>query len=343
MYDQTARASSYRKGHRFSTPQVGRRTQKNPVQRIRLLQLLICLILFLATFIGKGIFPGKMLQVRDEILSVISSDTDFYEAFSNLGSSLSTDETILDKLGDFCVEVFGSNEPAASPVAADKSPELVNLLKTESQFLSANSDPQALSDHFFAQSNSPFQLKLKTDKIEQPEVEVVAEPQPIAVPALGVVVQNSTYSGQALPNNYTMDHLSLGEMETITPVLGHVNSVYGYRDHPINGEYQFHSGIDIGGQSGDPIKAFAAGTVEYVGKDASYGLYLQIDHGNNVKSFYAHCKTITVSKGQQVAIGEKIAEVGSSGSATGPHLHLELKYGQTHLNPVYYIDYLSRQ
>ena len=50
----------------------------------------------------------------------------------------------------------------------------------------------------------------------------------------------SNYSGQELPNNYTMDHLSLGELDTVTPVLGHLNSVYGYRDSPINGEYQFH-------------------------------------------------------------------------------------------------------
>ncbi|MEA4932045.1 MAG: M23 family metallopeptidase, partial [Lawsonibacter sp.] len=143
--------------------------------------------------------------------------------------------------------------------------------------------------------------------------------------------------------NYTMNQLSLGDLETTTPVLGHINSIYGYRKHPLTGEYQFHGGVDIGGQTGDPIKAFAAGTVEYVGKDDSYGLYLQLDHGNGVKSFYAHCSAVCVTKGQSVALGEKIAEIGSSGAATGPHLHLELKFDQTHLNPVYYIQYLSDQ
>ena len=124
--------------------------------------------------------------------------------------------------------------------------------------------------------------------------------------------------------------------------MGHLNSEYGYRDHPINGRHQFHGGVDIGGQNGDPIGAFAAGTVEYIGQDDSYGLYLQVDHGNGVKSFYAHCSKIVVSKGQQVALGEKVAEVGSTGDSTGPHLHLEIKYNRMHLNPVYYVTFLKQ-
>ena len=161
--------------------------------------------------------------------------------------------------------------------------------------------------------------------------------------AAGTVLVKADYSGPPLPERYTMDQLSLGTLETVTPVLGRLNSTYGYRDHPINGEYQFHGGVDIGGQTGDPIHAFAAGTVEYVGENDSYGLYLQLDHGGGIKSFYAHCRSVCVKKGQTVALGEKIGEVGSSGSATGPHLHLELKYNGLHLDPAYYIDCLSDQ
>lgn len=91
------------------------------------------------------------------------------------------------------------------------------------------------------------------------------------VPAAGTLLLKSDYSGKELPNNYTMDKLSLGDLETVTPVLGHLNSVYGYRDHPINGVYQFHGGVDIGGQTGDPTAAFATGTVEYVGKTTPMG------------------------------------------------------------------------
>ena len=59
-----------------------------------------------------------------------------------------------------------------------------------------------------------------------------------------------------------------------------------------------------------------------------------------MKSFYAHCSEVLVTKGQTVAMGETVARVGSSGSATGPHLHLELKYGKMHLDPAYYVEFL---
>ena len=76
-----------------------------------------------------------------------------------------------------------------------------------------------------------------------------------------------------------------------------------------------------------------------MGQDDSYGLYLQLDHGNGIKSFYAHCQSVCVTKGQAVAAGEVIAAVGSSGAATGPHLHLELKWNRLHLNPAYYVQF----
>ena len=121
-------------------------------------------------------------------------------------------------------------------------------------------------------------------------------------------------------------------------MVGRINSEYGYRDHPIDGAHQFHGGLDIGAQSGDPIRAFSAGKVDYVGENRSYGLYLQLDHGNGIKSFYAHCSAVTVKKGQEVALGQTVARVGSTGSATGPHLHFELKCQGIHVDPTYYLN-----
>ena len=60
-----------------------------------------------------------------------------------------------------------------------------------------------------------------------------------------------------------------------------------------------------------------------------------------MKSFYAHCSQVLVRKGQAVSLGEKVALVGSTGNVTGPHLHLELKYGKLHLNPAYYVEFLT--
>ena len=165
--------------------------------------------------------------------------------------------------------------------------------------------------------------------------------QPQVLPA-GAVVQVSDYDGPTLPDNYTMDQLSLGELETMAPISGRLTSGYGYRTDPVKGTAgDFHGGVDIAGSEGSPIAAFADGVVEYTGEDNSYGRYFQIDHGNGVKSFYAHCSQVLVQKGQTVALGETVGLVGSTGNVTGPHLHLELKYGKLHLNPAYYVEFLD--
>lgn len=343
MYDQTAQVSKYRKAGGVR-PRYGKRAQGG-AEQIRLVQLLVCLVLFLTVFIGKGIFPTKLLQVRDNILAVLSSDTDFRAAFSSLGESLGAEEgSLLGKLGGFCVEVFGGEEiPQEEEPSVASVPQLTGLMTAESQFFSTSPDSQALSAHYFV-SNAPME-GLQTARAQEMEVEMPPEvpEEPEAAAAVGTVLLKSDYDGQEPPEKYTMDQLSLGALETVAPVLGRLNSGYGYRDHPIDGQYQFHGGVDIGGQTGDPIRAFAAGTVEYIGEDNSYGLYLQIDHGNGVKSFYAHCSAIYVSKGQTVALGEEIAAVGSTGSATGPHLHLELKCNGIHVDPAYYLEFLTDQ
>lgn len=343
-----------RKYHKFREETTGRVTQKKPksakhsVQRQdrnRLLQLVVCLALFLMVFIGKGVFPSGIMQMRDRVLSVLTADTNFRALLSEVGDSLAAGTSVYDTLGDLCIEVFGMEENPAPPSQNQPIPQLTSLLASENRFLSGNPTQALRSNHYQDPGGLSVQLPL-TQPIsangQQDVANVDAEPEE-SVAAVGALLMKSNYSGQALPDHYTMDHLSLGELETTTPVLGHINSDYGYRDHPINGEYQFHGGLDIGGQSGDPILAFAAGTVEYVGEDDSYGLYLQLDHGNGIKSFYAHCRSIGVKKGQTVKLGEQIGEVGSSGSATGPHLHLELKCNGIHLDPIYYVDSLSDQ
>lgn len=341
MYSQTAQVSGYGRGNGVQK-RLKKRSRKGPEQT-RLSQLLVCLVLFLTVFIGKGVFPSKLLQVRDDILTMISSDTDFRAAFSKLGESFSAGEnTFFGRLGDFCVEVFGPAEIQQELQEGEFDTHMTSLLTEESQFFSTSPTPQELSQHYFI-ANAP--ILVSNVQSAQASAAPASEPEeePEAVAAVGTVLLKSNYNGQALPENYTMDQLSLGELQTTVPVLGHLNSPYGYRDHPINGQYQFHGGVDIGGQMGDPIHAFAAGTVEYVGEDDSYGLYLQVDHGNGIKSFYAHCLAVCVSTGQAVAMGEKIAEVGASGAATGPHLHLELKCNGVHLDPAYYVEFLTDQ
>ena len=349
MYNQGTQAINHRRSVRTysSSPMRSQRQGTSSQERVRLLQLAVCLVLFLAVSVWKGIFPQRLEQVRDDLLSLITADLDFQEALAELGESLAAGDTVLADLGAFCIEVFGAggqDEPVEQ-VAFTPPPLTSDTRSEELRFLSQGADIAAGTIHYASTSQYGWEVTRPDTEtvpvLEEPTDEIAAPEEAPSVPAVGTVIMVSDYSGEALPSNYTMDQLSLGELETVTPVIGHLNSEYGYRDHPINGRYQFHGGIDIGGQNGDPITAFAAGTVEYIGQDDSYGLYFQIDHGNGIKSFYAHCSKILVSKGQTVELGEKVAEIGSSGSATGPHLHLELKYNKLHLNPIYYVDYLE--
>ena len=106
----------------------GGRRQKRRQEQTRLLQLLVCLAIFLLVFIGKGVFPNRLVQVRDNLLSLITADVDFQAAFSGLGDSMSQGGTILDELGQFCVEVFGGSREDPEQPGASGVPELASMV-----------------------------------------------------------------------------------------------------------------------------------------------------------------------------------------------------------------------
>lgn len=320
----------------------GTKSGLSPKERVRLGQLCVCLALFLIVFVGKGAFPQQLAQLQGKLVSVLTADTDFRAAFSKLGESLGSQGSVLGELEDFCVEVFGIQPAGEGETAEDTQTQ------QEQAFLNAGASSADLAAHYLRLDEMPegwldeepaAQTAPETTA-QAPAQEETAAPAE-SVPAVGTVLLSANYTGTPLPNNYTMDKLSLGALETVNPILGHLRSTYGYRDHPVDGEYKFHNGVDIGGQMGEPIGAFAAGTVEYIGENDDHGLYLQIDHGNGVKSFYAHCSKLLVSQGQTVAAGETVALVGSTGVSTGPHLHFEIKCAGVHVDPAYYLTFLT--
>ena len=129
----------------------------------------------------------------------------------------------------------------------------------------------------------------------------------------------------------------------------YVSDEFGYRYHPIYGDWRGHKGMDISSKYGNTVIAAAGGTVYTIdypypdsddGGSSGYGNMIIIDHGNGVYSLYGHLRSIYVTSGQSVSQGEAIGEVGSTGGSTGSHLHFEVRTGGpygTAVNPREYL------
>lgn len=125
-----------------------------------------------------------------------------------------------------------------------------------------------------------------------------------------------------------------GKMSWPVPGYSRISSPYGNRIHPILRTQRFHSGIDIPAPSGVTVVAAAQGKVVSAGTLGSYGRTIIIDHGGGIMTLYAHNSRLSVSVGQQVARGQKIAEVGSTGMSTGPHVHFEVRKDGKFQDPI---------
>lgn len=112
---------------------------------------------------------------------------------------------------------------------------------------------------------------------------------------------------------------------TQQPVLGGLlGSAFGWRIDPLNGRSALHTGLDFPSEPGTPILAAAGGVVVAQEYHQAYGNLVEIDHGNDLVSRYSHASRVFVKKGDLVKRGQKIAEVGTTGRSTGPHLHFEV-------------------
>lgn len=121
-----------------------------------------------------------------------------------------------------------------------------------------------------------------------------------------------------------------------TPINGaHISSGFGMRNHPILGYSIMHRGVDFAAPTGTPIYAAGDGTIKFVGRKGGYGNYIRIHHNNQYESAYAHISRFVsgLNSGGHVRQGQIIAYVGSSGLATGPHLHYEILLRNQQVNP----------
>jgi murein DD-endopeptidase MepM/ murein hydrolase activator NlpD len=127
-------------------------------------------------------------------------------------------------------------------------------------------------------------------------------------------------------------------LPTMMPVAAPYNaSGFGRRVDPFTGQWAMHEGIDFLADLGSPVVAAAGGVVVFAGKHPQYGYMVDIDHGNDLVTRYAHCSKLLVREGDVVHRGRKIAESGSTGRSTGPHLHFEVRFRGVAQNPAKFL------
>lgn len=120
-----------------------------------------------------------------------------------------------------------------------------------------------------------------------------------------------------------------------------VSSPYGMRNHPVNGKFKFHSGIDLRMPLNSPIVAAKDGEVVLSGYNGDYGNCVIIQHEGGFKTLYGHMNSINVSKGDSIKAGELVGYAGRTGNSTGVHLHFEIIEEGSYKNPVFYVKELK--
>ena len=157
------------------------------------------------------------------------------------------------------------------------------------------------------------------------------------VPLVGVGLDPFQHRNDTLADQLGwIDRLrrGLGPLPVRRPVAEvDISSGFGPRTDPFLGTPALHAGLDFRGTTGDPVRATGAGTVVSAGRSGGFGLMVEIDHGHDLTTRYAHLSAIGVQEGQRVAAGQVIGRLGSTGRSTGPHLHWETRLDGEAIDP----------
>lgn len=272
--------------------------------------MVACSSIFVLLVAAKLLLPAKMAQFNERLAGALRQNMDVRAVFSAVGRAVTGEYDASGAIEDVYQAVF---HPESGEAVESAALEELDLDKWA-----------ALED-----------LREYRTEPEQIAEEIPSEPdmEETEVSTLAYVL----YSDKNLPEDVSLEQAILG-FDYCTPVCGTLTSDFGYREHPIEGEDRFHYGVDLAANTGTEINCFADGTVTAVGESSSYGKYCIVTHEGGYSTLYAHCSRVTVASGTAVKEGQKIAEVGETGMATGPHLHFELHRDGTYLNPIYYVS-----
>lgn len=183
--------------------------------------------------------------------------------------------------------------------------------------------------------NNNLQQKEQTNETQEENKE--QEPQIDSEQAIGGAVEEQEEQEQVEDaKEETQEEQDINNTKNTTtfikPIEGTITSIFGYRDTATGSVPKNHTGTDIATNLGTKIKSATDGEVVLASEEGDYGKHLKIQIGE-VSIIYAHCNNLYVKQGDKIKQGQEIAEVGSTGNSTGPHLHFEIRYQERIIDP----------
>lgn len=194
----------------------------------------------------------------------------------------------------------------------------------------------SLSDEFLAAEADEAAVREQIKKAETDYFNALAKEQ--AAAAAAAAAANKPSSGSNSSSSSSSGGASSGGFAFPLAYSTGVTCAYGPRVHPINGNKSFHYGVDLAAGMSTEIYATKSGTVTGATYGEANGYYVTINHGDGYSSIYAHMTNYVVSVGDSVKQGQLIGYVGTTGWSTGPHLHFEILYNGSNVNPMNYIS-----
>lgn len=314
-----------------------RQYRKIPSAGGGVLRLLLCGFLFTAAIVGRQVLPEGY---REALMRGLDSGISCRELIEAVGASAGSREARQMLWEKGVLEVFGlhreeavdaakESEDAEAPAAAFLGKDLLEYPVipviqmeehgVETETVSAPEQKPETEETADAQEAE-----------QAPEVPET-EPEPI--------VSRTDENGRVLPDIVSMESVKLS-IPTVTPVYGVLTSDFGYRDHPIDGEFKFHYGVDLAAPTGTEVGSFSDGTVSFAGWGEINGYYIRVEHADGIETLYAHLSEILVSVGDRVDAGECIGLVGETGETSGPHLHFQVYVDGILVDPLQYVEYM---
>lgn len=328
----------------------GHRTLEKPTQPLlnsQLFRLLLCVFIFTVAAVCKNVLPDGY---RQALVVGLDSGLTFRDVLEVFGESVSSQEVFSRLWSDGVLKVFGladgeqevsgeiTGETSAAPQETAEEPSVSVGLDISEELTIPVTMRSGISfdvGELPGYAAIPESPDISADAPASEEAETQDEPRQPVVSEAYQVPDND--AGLPIPDVVSTEATAIS-FDYVTPVYGTLTSDFGYREHPIDGEYKFHYGVDLAVPMRTEVACFTDGKVIFTGWGDINGNYIKVEHEDGFVTLYAHLDEILVKTGEHVEKGETIAMSGETGEVSGPHLHFQIYHNDKLVDPEPFLD-----